>query len=64
MTQNTFWMHKSIYTPLGGKGFSFFSLPHLIWLAVLFAAIALFAFVYCRGSAKRRGGMRKGTALF
>lgn len=64
MTQNTFWLHKSDYTRLGGKGFSYFSLPHLIWLAVLFAAIALFVFVYRRGSADRRGGMRKGAALF
>ena len=60
MTQNTFWMHKSVY---GGEGYSFFSLPHLIWLAVLFAAIGLFVFVYRRGAA-RRGGMRKGAALF
>ena len=44
MTQNTFWMNKNVYTPLGGKGFFLFSIPHLIWLAVLFAAIALFAF--------------------
>ncbi|MBP5289467.1 MAG: YwaF family protein [Clostridia bacterium] len=62
--QNTFWMHKSIYTQLGGKGFSFFSLPHLIWLAVLVAAIALFAFVYRVSSAGRRGNIRKGAALF
>lgn len=64
MTQNTFWMHKSVYSELGGKGYSFFSLPHLIWLAVLVFAIALYTFLYRRGSAGRRGGMRKGAALF
>lgn len=61
---NTFWMHKSVYTPLGGKGYSCFSLPHLIWLAILFAGVALFACAYRKLSGERRAGMRKGAALF
>ena len=61
--QDIFWMHSTEYNALGGKGFSCFSVPHLIWLAVLFAAIALFAWIYRRLSAERRGNMRKGVAL-
>ena len=62
--QDAFWAHKSVYTALGGKGFSYFSLPHLIWLAILFAAIALFTCAYRKFPGKRRDNMRKVAAVF
>ena len=64
MTQNFFWMHKDTYAAIGGKGFSFFSLPHLIWLAVLFAGILLFACLYRKFQTGQRNSVRKGVALF
>ena len=64
MMQSVFWMHKDAYAAIGGKGFSYFSLPHLIWLAILFAGIVLFTCVYRKLPGARREGLRKGAALF
>ncbi len=64
MEQSFFWMDKVSYAAAGGKGFSVFSPPHLIWLAFLFSGIALFAVLYRRLKSERRGDARKGVALF
>ena len=64
MTQSIFWMHKDAYNAIGGKGFSTFSLPHIIWLAALFGGIVLFALMYRKAQIARRDGMRKAIALF
>lgn len=64
MTKGCFWMHKDVYVAAGGKGYSFFSPPHLIWLAVLFAGIALFVCAYRKAQDKGRDNIRKATALF
>lgn len=64
MMQSIFWMYKDAYVAAGGNGFSCFSLPHLIWLAVLFAGIALFACLYRKASSEYRNSIRKGLALF
>jgi hypothetical integral membrane protein (TIGR02206 family) len=64
MTQRVFWMHKDAYAAMGGKGFSCFSLPHLIWLAVLFAGIVFFTCLYRQSQDERRNSIRKLVALF
>ena len=63
MTPKVFWMHKDAYAAIGGKGFPCFSLPHLLWLAALFAGIVLFACLYRNAQSKRRTNMRNGVAL-
>ena len=52
------------YGVFEGKGFEFFSGPHLAWLAAMFGFIAVYTVIYCRGNEKRRDNMRKGLALF
>ena len=64
MIKNFFWMHKDAYNAIGGKGFSCFSLPHLIWLAGLLAGIILFSLLYRRFQGERRNNIRKCVALF
>ncbi len=64
MTQGFFWLYKDAYADAGGTGFSCFSLPHLIWLAALFAGIVLFVCFYRKLSVGRRDHARKGVALF
>lgn len=62
--QGFFWMDKDAYIAAGGKGFSAFSLPHLIWLALLFAGILIFICLYCRFQSGWRNNTRKSVALF
>ncbi len=64
MKQNIFWMDKDAYNAIGGTGFSCFSLPHLLWLAVLLTGILLFVFLYRRAKNGRRKDIRKAVALF
>ena len=63
MTQNGFWTYID-GSAEAGKGFACFSLPHLLWLAVLAAAIFFFTFAYKKGGEKRRDYLRKIMALF
>ena len=65
MNMDLFWLHKSFYGPgEADVGFSVFSAPHLIWLTLMAAFIAVFSFYYHRGNEDRRGNMRKSLALF
>ena len=64
MTQNSFWGYKDTIAEMGEKGFACFSLPHLIWLAILFTGIVLFTILYKKSNEKRRDNLRKGMALF
>ena len=64
MTQKIFGMHKDAYAAVDEKGFLCFSLPHIIWLVVLFAGIVLFACLYRKLRDEGRSSMRKGAALF
>ena len=64
MTPSIFWMHKDAYNAIGGKGFDCFSLPHLLWLAGLFAGIILFACFYRKLKPEQRNSVRKGIGLF
>ncbi len=64
MSWEIFWAHKDKLAELGVKGFSNFSLPHLLWILFCAASIACFAVCYCRGGARRRANMRSGMALF
>ena len=63
MTGSVFWMNKEAYVAAGGKGFDCFSVPHLIWLAILFTGIFTFAFLYRRRETKKRDSLRKCVAV-
>ncbi|MBQ7173356.1 MAG: YwaF family protein [Clostridia bacterium] len=63
MTLNGFWEYID-GSAEAGKGFTCFSLPHLLWLAVLAAGIFFFSFAYKRSNEKGRDNLRKGMALF
>ena len=60
---NYFWMDKVAYTAAGGKGFSIFSLVHIIWLVLLFSGIFLLCVLYRKASDARRDNIRKCFAL-
>ena len=64
MTQNFFWMNKYEYAASGGKGFSVFSVPHLIWLAALLSGIVLLEYFYRKSKDSRRKNIRNVIALF
>ena len=59
-----FWAYKDSVEELGGKGFSVFSLPHILWLLFCAAVITAIAVFYRRSEEPRRSNIRKGFALF
>ena len=59
-----FWAYSDTLAENGIEGFSYFSLPHFIWLFIMAAGIVLYAFSYCKGSEVRRNNLRKGMAVF
>ncbi|MBR3144828.1 MAG: YwaF family protein [Clostridia bacterium] len=61
---NFFWLHKKYYIAASAKGFSCFSLPHLVWLAVLLIGIALLTRFYIKLKSEQRNNLRKSLALF
>lgn len=64
MIQNLFWADKEKLVAAGVEGFNTFSFPHLIWLTILIAGIALYTVVYRKGGERLRGNMRKSLAIF
>ena len=64
MSRELFWAHKDSLAAQGVKGFSAFSLPHLLWLLFCLAVVALFVVIYRRSGDQRRDNLRKGIALF
>ncbi len=62
MNRELFWAHKDSVAALGGKGFSVFSLPHLLWLAFCLAGIVCFTVIYRRSGDYRRDNIRKGIS--
>ncbi len=64
MSWERFWMYSDTYEAMGGEGFGYFSVPHLLWLAFLAAAIALCVVLYRRSGEERRADLRKGLAVF
>ena len=63
MNLDLFWLHKSFF---GDEkvGFSTFSMPHLLWLSVVFLLTLSFALSYCRNVERKKDNMRKRLALF
>ena len=59
-----FWAYKETLAEHGIKGFSIFSLTHIIWIAILVSAIIAYSLAYKRGDEKRRDNLRKGAAVF
>lgn len=64
MSWELFWAYKDSVEELGGKGFSVFSLPHLLWLLLCLSGIICVAFNYRRCESHGRDNMRKSIALF
>ena len=64
MTQDRFWAYKDTIVEMGEEGFACFSLPHLIYLTILFAGIVLLTILYKKNNEKKRDNLRKGMALF
>ncbi len=64
MNRELFWAYKDNVAELGGKGFSTFSPPHLLWILFCLVCVACFAAAYRRSGEGRRANMRKGMALF
>ena len=62
MNRELFWVHKSVFGEAeAGVGFSTFSAPHLIWLALLTLFIAASVARYRRSGAKGRAGRTHRT---
>ncbi len=64
MDRELFWIYGKNAEELGDIGFAWYSVPHLIYLALLLLFILLFTAGYRRGGEKRRDDMRKLLALF
>ena len=60
-----FWLHRDLLDAMEvERGFSLFSAPHLIWLALMGILIISYAVFYRRAEEQTRDNMRKILALF